>query len=139
MNFGNISKNDFPEPKLSATFISFLKLTQSATAYMQSNLIKFDKIDLSNQIDCDSIDLNQKQNLHKLLVNKLSGILKEDLNAGINMIEKMLKKDEFEAFKTELNSKLYSDSKATHHSMNYSRRIKSLKSCFDSLSAGSVL
>lgn len=106
---------------------------------MQSNLVKFDKSDLTNEIDCDSINENQKQNLHKLLLNKLSGILKEDLNKGINMIEKLLSKEETEAFRLELNSKISLESKATHHPMNYSRRIKSLKSCFESLPAGSVL
>ncbi len=106
---------------------------------MQSNLVKFDKSDLTNEIDCDSINANQKQNLHKLLLSKLSGILNEDLNKGISMIEQLLSKDEAEAFKLELNSKFSSKSETTHYSMNYSRRIKSLKSCFDSLPADSVL
>lgn len=106
---------------------------------MRSNLIKFDKPDLTNEIDCDSINTNQKQNLHKLLLNKLSGILNKDLNKGIDIIEQLLDKEESEAFRLELNSKFSSVSKATHHSMNYNRRIKSLKSCFESLPAGSVL
>jgi len=106
---------------------------------MRSNLIKFGKPVLTNEIEYDSINSSQKQSLHKIVFDKLSGILNQDINKGLSMIEQLISKEEMEAFRSDLESKFSSKQTNEYQSINTSRRLKTLKSCFEGLPADSIL
>ncbi|MDE5423304.1 hypothetical protein L3073_13880 [Ancylomarina sp. DW003] len=106
---------------------------------MRSNLVKFDKPVLTNEIEYDLINSSQKQNLHRIVLNKLSDILNKDINKGLGMLEQMLNTEEIDAFKLELQSKLSSKKKLDDKSISYKGRFKTLKSCFEGLPADNIL
>jgi len=104
---------------------------------MRSNLIKFDKPALTNEFEIISNNKRMKQSLHKLMLDKLSGILSQDTDKGMALIEQLLSKEEMEDFRSDIKSKL---SKASlSQSVNYNRRLDTLKSSFEGLSADSIL
>ena len=106
---------------------------------MHSNVIKFGKPVLTNEIEYDSINTSQKQSLHKIVFDKLSGILNQDIHKGLTMIEQLISKEEMDVFRSELDSKFLSKQTDEYQSVNYKRRLKTLKSCFEELPADSIL
>ena len=106
---------------------------------MRSNVIKFGKPVLTNEIEYDSISTSQKQNLHKIVFDKLSGILNQDINKGLTMIEQLISKEEMDIFRLELDSEFLSKEANEYQSINFNRRLKTLKSCFEELPADSIL
>ena len=106
---------------------------------MRSNVIKFDKPVSTNEIECDSMNNSQKQNLQKLIFNKLSGILNQDINKGLAMVEQLISKDDMEIFRSELQSEIAPKYNKEYQSANYNKRLKTLRSCFEGLTADSIL
>jgi hypothetical protein len=106
---------------------------------MRSNLIKFDKPVLTNEIEYDSINTSQKQSLHKIVLDKLSVILNQDIDKGLSMIEQLISKDEMDVFRSELEAKFSSKQEKEYQSANFNRRLKTLRSCFEGLPADSIL
>ena len=106
---------------------------------MRSNVIKFGKPVLTNEIEYDSINTSQKQSLHKIVFDKLSGILNQDIHKGLTMIEQLISKEEMDIFRLELDSKFLSKEANEYQSINFNRRLKTLKSCFEELPADSIL
>jgi len=106
---------------------------------MRSNVVKFDKLDLSNEIESNSISLSQKQSLNKMILNRLSIILGQDINKGLKMIEQLTSKEEMNIFKSELEMQISSTQKVDYKSLCKKRHLSSLRSCFEGLSADSIL
>ena len=106
---------------------------------MRSNLIKFGKPVLTNEIEYDSINTSQKQSLHKMVLDKLSVILNQDINKGLTMIEQLISKEEMDVFRSELDTKFSSKQANEYQSANYNRRLETLRACFEGLPADSIL
>ena len=105
---------------------------------MHSNVIKFGKTVLTNEVEYNSINTSQKQSLHKIVFDKLSVILNQDIDKGLSMIEQLISKDEMDIFKSELETKFSSNREEEYGSDNYNKRLKTLRSCFEGLSADSL-
>ena len=106
---------------------------------MHSNLIKFGKPVLTNEIEYDSIDTSQKQSLHKIVLDKLSVILNQDISKGLSMIEKLISEEEMAVFRSELETKFSSKQANEYQTADFNRRLETLRSCFEGLSADSIL
>jgi len=106
---------------------------------MHSNVIKFDKSATTNSIEYNSINTSQKQNIKKLILNKISGILNQDIDKGLAMIEHLLSQKELDCFKSELQEEFKPQYSKENQSINYNRRLKTLKSCFEGLPADNIL
>ena len=106
---------------------------------MRSNLIKFDKPALNSELEKISGNTIQKQSLLKLMLEQLSGILNQDPNKGLALMEQLLTKEEMEGFMSDVKSKFSREFTNQNQSVNYSKRINTLKSCFEGVSADSVL
>ena len=108
---------------------------------MRSNLIKFDKPTLTNEFENISSNNSQKQSLLKLMLDKLSGIISQDPNKGLALIEQLLTKEEMEGFMSDIKTKFSREftNANQNQSVNYNKRINTLKSCFEGLSADSIL
>jgi hypothetical protein len=106
---------------------------------MRSNVVKFDKLDLTNEIESNSINLSQKQSLNKMILDKLSVILSQDINKGLKMLEQFTSKEEMVAFRSELETKISSKQKGSYQSISNKGRLNTLKSCFEGLAADSIL
>ncbi|RXQ89836.1 hypothetical protein EO244_13720 [Ancylomarina salipaludis] len=106
---------------------------------MRSNVIKFGKPVLTNEIESNSINTSQKQSLHKMILDKLSGILNQDIDKGLRLIEQLISKEEMDVFRSELELKFSSKQTTEYQTVNYNRRLKTLRSCFEGLSADSIL
>ncbi|MCZ4693808.1 hypothetical protein DWB61_09650 [Ancylomarina euxinus] len=106
---------------------------------MRSNLIKFGKPVLTNEIEYDSINTSQKQSLHKMVLDKLSVILNQDIDKGLKLIEQLISKEEMSVFRSELDAKFSSKQTKEYQSVNFNKRLKTLRSCFEGLSADSIL
>lgn len=106
---------------------------------MRSNVIKFDKLDLTNEIESDSIDLSQKKSLNKMILDELSVILGQDINKGLKMVEQFISEEEMVAFRSKLENKISSKQKVSYEAISNQRHLNNLKSCFEGLSADSIL
>jgi len=106
---------------------------------MRSNVIKLAKLDLTNEIESNSINLSQKQSLNKMILDKLSVILSQDINKGLKMLEQFISKEEMIAFRYELENKISSKQRVDYQTISNKGRFETLKSCFEGLSADSVL
>lgn len=106
---------------------------------MHSNVVKFDKLDLTNEIESNSINLSQKQSLNKMILNKLSTILGQDINKGLKMVEQFISEEEMVAFRSELKTKISSKQKVTYQTISNKGRLNTLKSCFEGIPADSIL
>tara|TARA_R110001583_G_scaffold4430_1_gene25640 strand:- start:8765 stop:9085 length:321 start_codon:yes stop_codon:yes gene_type:complete len=106
---------------------------------MRSNVVKFDKLDLTNEIESNSINLSQKQSLNKMILDKLSVILGQDINKGLKMLEQFTSKEEMVTFRSELETQISSKQKVAYQSISNNGRLNNLKSCFEGLPADSIL
>ncbi len=102
---------------------------------MRSNVVKFDKLDLTNKIESHSINLSQKQSLNKMILDKLSVILNQDTNKGLKMLEQFISEEEMFTFKSELEAKISSKAGIEYQAISNNGRFKTLKSCFEGLPA----
>ncbi|MRT94173.1 hypothetical protein [Ancylomarina sp. 16SWW S1-10-2] len=106
---------------------------------MRSNVIKFDKLDLTNGIESDSINLSQKKSLNKMILDELSVILGQDINKGLKMIEQFISNEEMVAFKSKLENQISTKQEVSYEAISNKRHLNNLKSCFEGISSDSIL